>query len=717
MNKTAAAVFLAFVMTVVAAVPLVGGAPSTGTGSSSGLTPNEAEILKGLDYDNAWRHLEYLSSFGEKAAGTTQEAAAQAYVYSEFSKMPVDEIWWETFPVEAWIHYGTTLKVISNGNEDIPTVTYGSGPSVWGKMDHELYYFGNANHGKTLIADLVDVGLGTMGDYDEVGSIAGKIALVHRNDDIQAWPDTAAREAELHGALAVMFYGYYTGADHPEGIKQDSSFSPIPAISISPISAWHLQDLLVAGPVTLQIDGRVDILSEKFSESINVAAVMWGTTRANEYVVISGHIDTWWEGSNDDCSSIAAMLELARLLSEARADGLFTNERTLIFSSVGAEEAGGPDGTWYNWLVGSYEFVQAHPEVMNGLAVELNMDGVSFTRSSGRYWIENTWETNSLVSRAISDLGVGGMVSYYNPIWSWTDAWSFGAKGGGSATQMMWMAGFDPYYHTQLDNMAVQGHELLDLVLKLHGLMAMRAANALVLPLDLTATCDWATARLKTERMTIPAEAKNIDMASSALSELRAQAVTANGYGKMLTDMYAKASTPEQKSAIWTKANELNRVIIDARRIITPWTIGEGGVMGSWDVFLRPDQHVNDLGYVNAAITALLRGQIGNAVSALSNVYTMQWGKYFSEKTYQDEMDSMDQCYMYWGDDFDQQQAYVDVYGIYFGLKDGTMSKSAALGALNDIKNTQLVPWLEADLATLVWAWGDAAAILDAGVP
>ena len=704
-------------MTVLAAVPIVGGTPSMGTGSSSGLTPNEATILKGLDYNNAWKHLEYLSSLGEKAAGTTQEAMAQTYVYNEFSKMPVDEVWWETFPVESWRHYRTTVKVVSSGYEVIPATTLGSSPSVWGKMDNKPYYFGNANDGKTLIADLVDVGLGTMTDYDAVGNVAGKIALVHRNDDIQAWPDTAAREAELHGALAVMFYGYYTGNDLPAGIKQDSSFSPIPAISISPISAWHLQDLLAAGPVTLQIDGRVDILSAKFAESINVAAVMWGTTRADEYVVVSGHVDTWWNGSNDDCSSIAAMLELARLLSEARAHHLFTNERTLIFSSVGAEEVGGPDGTWYNWLVGSYEFVVAHPEVMNGLAVELNMDGVSFTRSSGRYWIENTWETNSLVYKAISDLGVGGMVSYYNPIWSWTDAWSFGAKGGGSAIQMMWMAGFDPYYHTQLDNMAVQGHELLDLVLKLHGLIAMRAANALILPLDLTATCDWAAARLKSEKMTVPAEAKNIDKALSALSWLRAQAVAANSYGQMLSDMYAKATTPKEQAAIRAKANELNRAIIDARRIITPWTLGEGGVMGSWDVFLRPDQHVSDLGYVNSAITALSKGQVGNAVSALSNVYTMQWGKYFSLQTYEDEMDSMDECFMYWGDDFDQQQAYVDGYGIYFGLKDGTMSKSAALDALKNIKNTQLVPWLEADLNTLAWAWGDAAAILDAGVP
>jgi hypothetical protein len=265
--------------------------------------------------------------------------------------------------------------------------------------------------------------------------------------------------------------------------------------------------------------------------------------------------------------------------------------------------------------------------------------------------------------------------------------------------------------------MDVQGHELLDLVLKLHGLMAIRATHALVIPLDLTATCDWAAARLKTDKMMVPAEAENIGEASEALSELREQAVAANSYGKMLVDQYAMASTSEEKEAIEAEADALNAAIIDARRIITPWTIGEGGIMGSWDVFLRPDQHVNDLSYVNAAMTALSKGQAGNAIAALSNVYTMQWGKYFSLETYEGEMDSMDQCFMYWGDDFDQQQAYVDVYSIYFGLKDGTMSEAAAYDALGEIKNSQLVPWLEADLDTLVWAWGDAAGILDAGTP
>jgi hypothetical protein len=650
---------------------------------------------------------------GEKVAGTVQERQAQQYVYDKLSAMDMDSVVIETFPVTAWVHYGTTVKIVSNGGEEVPATTYGDGYSIWGLEDHKPYYFGNTNGGKTLVAPVVDLGLGTAADFAAKGPLAGAIALIHRNDDIQGWPNVAVEEAALHGASATMFYGYYTGNDLPEGIKQDSVGGPLPAISISPISAAHLLDLMALGTVTLQIDGHADQLSEKLAESTNVAAYMYGATKPNEYVVISGHIDCWWNGANDDTSSIAAVLELARLFSEARADGQFVNDRTLVFCSVGAEEEGGPGDTWYNWLVGSYEFVVAHPEIMDGLVVEINMDGVSFDKTSGRFWLENTWEINAWVQKAVSDLGMTGSVGYYNPIWSWTDAWSFGAKGGAATIQLIWPAGFDPYYHTQVDDMPIQSPATLDLVLKLDVLFAMRGSQALVMPMEFQYTCDWAMAYLKAEKMTVAAEAKNINAAMTVLSSLRAKAVEANAYAATLESQYAAAKSIVEKQAIQAKADALNRALIDARRIITVWTLGEGGLMGSWDVFLRSDQHAHDYGFVNQAITQLSKNQVGNAVSALGYVYTMEWGKYYSREVYLTILDDMVGCFMYWGDDFDQQQAYVDVQGIYLGLKDGSMSRTTALNALTSIRDTQLIPWFETDLSAMKSAWSSATGIID----
>lgn len=135
--------------------------------------------------------------------------------------------------------------------------------------------------------------------------------------------------------------------------------------------------------------------------------------------------------------------------------------------------------------------------------------------------------------------------------------------------------------------------------------------------------------------------------------------------------------------------------------------------MGSWDVFLRTEQHAHDYAYVNQAISALLRNRVDNAVSALGDVYTMEWGKYYSREVYLLILDQMVNCYMYWGDDFDQQQAYVDVQGVYLGLKDGSMSKATALNALISMRDTQLIPWYETDLFAMQSAWIDATGILD----
>ncbi len=148
--------------------------------------------------------------------------------------------------------------------------------------------------------------------------------------------------------------------------------------------------------------------------------------------------------------------------------------------------------------------------------------------------------------------------------------------------------------------------------------------------------------------------------------------------------------------------------------------------MGSWDVFLRSDQHVNDLSYIDAAISALYRGRgqtlrgrvrtARRAITALEKVYSMEWGRLFSPEVYYAVMAWMINDAMYWADDFDQQQAYVDVHWIYMGLKDGALSTDDAINALENIKNTQLIPWLEEDLETLEWAWTNAAYILESAL-
>ena len=72
---------------------------------------------------------------------------------------------------------------------------------------------------------------------------------------------------------------------------------------------------------------------------------------------------------------------------------------------------------------------------------------------------------------------------------------------------------------------------------------------------------------------------------------------------------------------------------------------------------------------------------------------------------------------LYWGAEWDQQQAYVDVQGIYLGLRDGQMSKAEAQSALETIRSNELVPWIQEDLSTLESAWRQAADLLGTTAP
>jgi hypothetical protein len=95
----------------------------------------------------------------------------------------------------------------------------------------------------------------------------------------------------------------------------------------------------------------------------------------------------------------------------------------------------------------------------------------------------------------------------------------------------------------------------------------------------------------------------------------------------------------------------------------------------------------------------------------------MEWGQFFSRETYLSVMRTFTTADLYWGDDWDQQQDYVDVQGIYLGLRDGQLTPSTARSALQTIRAEQLIPWLRTDLATLKSAWEQAADILGSALP
>ena len=679
----------------------------------AGMSEDEIQLLQGIDGENAWTHLEHLTSLGERVAGTEEELEAQQYVYDCMVEFELDDVVMEPFATSSWDHHGTTMIVTSPTWEDIPITTYGGCYSVWGMEDGVPYSFGTENEGETLTGAVVDVGSATAVQLDDEGDLDGAIALVHRDDTVIPWPSITIEELALRGASAALLYGYFGKYPDPEAIKQDAVGGPIPVFSMSKNSAERIKDLMDEGVVSVRIEGSADLYSVETAQSVNVVGYLHGATYPDQYIVFSAHADTWWEGANDDSSGVAGVLELARFFAQSRGDGSYVNERTLVFCTFGSEEYGGPS-EWYDWIVGSYEFVRAHPEVADGLVVDLNLDMIGRMRTHGPYWLENTWEINDFLKDALADSKVHATWSY--PLYSYTDAWSFASIGGGSAVYGSFVEGEYAIYHTNLDTLSLASPEPMKEMMDLFALMAIRLDSVLVMPFNFMTTITWMEGFLQSEALSVPSEAALFNSAQVALRALREEVMAANAYRHDLEAAFEQAESDYERELIIEAAIAFNQALIEVRQSLNRLCIGQGGATGSEDIFLRPEQHVNDYAAVEIAISALMTGSVNEAMNALLSVRTMEWAPLCSPETYDLVMDYMysDQFDMYWADDHDQQQAYVDVYGIYLGIGDSSISSNEARTLLEDIRDDQLTPWLQEDVLMLEQVWTSGADLLSA---
>jgi hypothetical protein len=95
----------------------------------------------------------------------------------------------------------------------------------------------------------------------------------------------------------------------------------------------------------------------------NVIGRIQGSTKPEEYVVLSAHFDSWdgASGATDNGTGTVAMMEAMRILKQV----LPKPQRTIIIGLWAGEEEG---------LIGSRVFTEDHPEVMKGLQAIFNQD-------------------------------------------------------------------------------------------------------------------------------------------------------------------------------------------------------------------------------------------------------------------------------------------------------------------------------------------------------
>jgi len=156
--------------------------------------------------------------------------------------------------------------------------------------------------------------------------------------------------------------------------------------------------------VKLDVDAK--LLGEQ--PAFNTIAMIKGTEKPDEYVMLSAHFDSWdgSSGATDNGTGTAMAMEAMRILRQVYPHP----KRTILAGHWASEEQG---------LNGSTAFTEEHPEVMKGLQALFNQDN-------------GTGRVQSLSSSGLTDIG-RHLKSWYSQLPSfYTDslsanvvAWSF----------------------------------------------------------------------------------------------------------------------------------------------------------------------------------------------------------------------------------------------------------------------------------------------------
>ena len=425
------------------------------------LSSEENRILSLIDGQRVYNEVANLVEGGEKISGDEAEQKVASLIRDKLH-MIVDSSELEGFPVTTYVRGKGTLEVISPVQMEIPC---------------EVNPCGSAGSGELV---LVDGGLGKRRDYQALGLVSGKAALVSDSEGLAM----SALEAKAHGVRCLI---YHFPPRDDDLICVYGVNTEIPALSVSNDSAAELRSLIEEhGEVRIRYE--TDQHSYE-STSYNVVGDLTGWRYPKEIVYVTGHHDAFFDGANDNLASVALLLEMAKVLSQDRP------ERTVRFISFGSEETGvSMDKDALYWDQGSTAYSVAHERTLSGghpsetpICI-LNGEITGYSKGTG---VQATPELLPTIEEVGDDLGGLARLLEVPPGWSGSDHLCFHTLGVPSA-QLSYSPGPDdrglpPYmsmYHTPRDDMEHVFPEALESSARAWLLMAWRLANGGLPPIS-----------------------------------------------------------------------------------------------------------------------------------------------------------------------------------------------------------------------------------------
>ncbi|NIR87854.1 M20/M25/M40 family metallo-hydrolase, partial [Candidatus Bathyarchaeota archaeon] len=547
----------------------------------------DVEKMKLANYFSLEETLAYIQSLfdlGEKAAGTKEELEATNLIEKEFRKLGLENVRREPFAAVSRTYKDCQLKILEPSVETVPCVN--GGTSV-------------PTPPQGIRADLIDAGFGIIKDYERLKKrgvdTKGKIALIERSDRLTGWPDIPCRLAKDFGVEAVIFTAFFS--EHKAFRKDAFPFAPIPVVSVPYEVAQSLRGKIREQNVKVELKNMVE--PNEDGVSYNVTGELVGSKYPEEIITLTTHHDTWFGGANDNVSAVAIILEIAKILSEN-----FKPRRTLRFISFGAEESGSKN--FFEWSVGSFEYVNKHSEEMKNIIANINLDVPAF---GDTVLLRATPEMTTFVEESVKNLDLETFFKVTEMPTTSTDHWSFVMRGVPSVNFGLDMPAYEKIYHTNYDTPANVSRYLLEYSSKFVLSLTSRLDSTDVLPYDFLPTVNKLENDLSSRRV----KTRGVIDTSRLLKKTRKL--------KALTQEFNELKSRKIEKDV----KFINRSQLEICSLLNRQMIGTGKEINkdaAWVIAECLDMLVS----LKAAVEALQNNDLDKAIESLGSLRTMNWG-------------------------------------------------------------------------------------------
>lgn len=642
--------------------------------SGTGLVRAEPRVKPGgdgvrshLDMGYVRRVIEDLTSIGSieqgfRVFGTREDRATAGYIAREMRSLGLEDVALEPVRGDAWIFMGASVKVSGGGPSKV--IPAGSQGGVRG----------TGADGRA--GSLVFAGNGTAKDYKRLGVDAeGKIVFAWWDPDL-VWSNHMAYEAQAQGAKALILAtppgGAYYQARGAIG-SFDATCDPdrcVPFVSISTRAAQRLATRLRSSD---SVKARVVLKArnDPAATGYNTIGQIRGSEHPVKQVILGAHHDAWWTGAVDDTSGVAMMLAVAKAAKESG----YQPRYTWVFVTHTGEEYGLSD-SYYDWLYGAWwRITRAHPEWQGKAAAFFNFEGHG---RPYRLRVNATQEIQGFIKKQL-DKANRDLRHEYSivDIYSWNEAWTFGAAGVPSLT---FATGFNDspidydstIYHTQLDTVDRINFKGLEPV--------FGAETATILEFDRRPHPPYRFGlRLRSLR-------KSLDY--DLMRRFDHPRAPVRAALDKLTSAWRKAKS----SAAGTRPKCFdNRLRAAVRTSLTGFT-----ALSVWDDTIYPHEQVQgDALFLSEGIAALSDGDWKGALGNIINVAQTYYVPLISKAWFQHEMSHHDPDYpkLSWGGQ-GKLAPYIDLWDEYMSIKAkgraGESDFAAEIARLSSLRDAEV---------------------------